>query len=150
MDWKGIRLEDFTESAFTPVTPEEFVGIRINAPEMAGSGAAPFAVSGTLTLPAERVYRIDNVRYAVVLVAVDLTRHRAFAHNLIHPGRSVDRVRPSPRKDPDWMENHYISRFFAVNLPEYVQNLPREKAEYLVYAVLEEHMSNVVRVRYDP
>ena len=102
---------------------------------------------GTYRFPAEYLGKFPESTRAVVLVAVDARTHQPYANNLVPLGATVVDEEGPPPKDPDWMENHFVQMYFNVDLRRYLE-LPRADADYWVYALLEDHVSNVVRVAF--
>jgi hypothetical protein len=92
------------------------------------------------------VYKFDSTHSAINVVVVDARTHRPFATNFYVPGATPEPIDTPPVPDPDWMQDHYVQSYFNEDLLLYMETLPRSSAKYFIYAVLEDHVSNVVRV----
>src|SRR5262245_21725612 len=150
MDFNALVLGDHVENECTPEVPADFVGIRINAPRAVKAGVDQFAVCGTFRFPADFVYKFPTIHYATVLVAVGVESQRAMTANLKPPGGTLDEEPSTPHKDPDWMEDHFVKLYFNVDLLRYMREFPEVKDDYFIYALIENHISNVVRVSFQP
>lgn len=149
MDFKSVKLGDHIKNSCTPEIDKKTTGIRINAPAMVRHGADPFAVCGTYYFPATYLYTFPNIHQAIVLVAVDAESHRPLACNLTIPGSIPEAAMPhTPPKDPDWMENHFIQRYFNVDLLRFMRTFPMVSSTYYIYALIETHISNVCKVEF--
>jgi hypothetical protein len=145
-DFNRVVTGDHSSNECTPPIPEGFTGLRIDAPQALVFGKDRFVICGTYRFQAEYVYRFPEIHYAVVLVAVDARTHRPLACNLFPPTSPPEIDAGSHRQDPDWMANHFIQRYFNVDLLRFMTELPRTTADYWIYALIEDHVSNVVRV----
>ena len=149
MDFNSVELGDHSENACTPAIEKDFIGMKINAPTVVRSGEDQFAVCGTYRFTAEYAYSFSSIHRAVVLVAVDAQRHDPYACTIGVPSSIPSRPKSSPPpQDPDWMTDHYIRRYFNVNMLRFMTQLPRRTATYYVYALIEDHISNVCRVDF--
>jgi len=149
VDFNAVVPGDHVANACTPETPTDFVGIRIAAPASVKSGVDQFVLCGTFRFPAEYVYRFGTIHHAVILVAVGVKSHRPTACNLRTPGAMDDPDEPGSGEDPSWMENHFVTFYFNVNLRRHMTDFPGLSDDYFVYALLENHVSNVVRVSFE-
>lgn len=147
MDFNAVTLGDHIPNPCTPETPEDFVGLRIAAPDTVVAGQDQFAICGTYRFPAEFMYKFPNVHWAIVLVAVHAESHRPYAANLQPPGASgAPEEPPEPFQDPDWMRNHFVQRYLNVDLLRFLPEVRETPGEYFIYTVLDDQVSNVVRV----
>lgn len=146
-DFNAVQLGAHVRTECTPEVPKDFVGLRIAAPASVQLGKDKFAVCGTYRFPAEYLHKFPECTRAIVLVAVDARTHQPYANNLVPLGATVVDEAGPPPKDPEWMENHFIQMYFNVDLRRYLE-LPRADADYWIYALLEDHVSNVVRVAF--
>jgi len=149
VSFNSVELGNGLPNACTPDVPDDFVGLRINVPEKVTHGKDQFVICGTFRFPADYVDKFDSVHSAINVVAVDATTHRPYATDFSVPGGTPEPRDSPPIPDPDWMEDHFIESFFNEDLLLYMEDLPRTTADYFVYAVLENHVSNVVRVSYE-
>lgn len=147
-DFDSIELGDHSANACTPDIPEDFVGIRIAAPDKVRAGENSFAICGTYRFPAEYVGSFESIHGAIVLVAVDADRHVPFTCSIAIPSGMPPRT-VQPPVDPDWMADHFIRRYMNVDLLRFMEDLPRRTARYYVYALIEDNVSNVVTVAYE-
>ena len=83
----------------------------------------------------------------IVLVAVDLRQHRAYAGRM----QAVPNAIPMPSpfdaelySDADWA-GRSVTGYFNPNLAE-LMALPAEETDWVVYAALGSHLSNAVRI----
>lgn len=148
MDFNSVVVGDQVANPCTPQIPSDFIGIRINAPPKVVYKVDQFVICGTFRFMAEYIRRFDSILDAVALVLVDAHSHRPYVCSLIEPGATPERWSPSPRKDPDWMVNHRIRKYFNVDVLLLMEELPRRSADYFIYALIEDHVSNVVRVSF--
>lgn len=150
MDFNAVVLGDHSQNPCTPEIADEFLGIRINAPERVVANQDSFAICGTYRFPADYIYGFADVHDAIVLVAVDAERHTPFACNFAEPVGAIPGEGPPPGpEDPAWMKNHRIRKYFNVDLLSYMETLPMRPATYWVYALIEGHVSNVCKVRFE-
>jgi len=150
MDFNAVALGDHSENPCTPRIGKDFTGIRINVPERVVAGQDQFAICGTYRFAAEYVYSIPDIYDAIVLVVVDAERHRPFACNFVEPFSDEADAEPAePPEDPEWMKDHRIQKYFNVDLLRYLEGLPERSATYYVYALIEDHVSNVCKVRFE-
>ena len=148
MDFNAVTLGDHVPNPCTPEVPEDFQGLRIAAPETVVLGEDQFAVCGTYRFPAEFIYSFANVHWSIVLVAVDAETHWPFASGLLPPGATPPvEAPPPPHQDPDWMRNHYIQRYFNVDLLRFLPEVRERSGAYYVYTLLGHRASNVVSVQ---
>jgi hypothetical protein len=150
MDFNAVVAGNHSPNPCTPKIPEDFIGLRINAPTKVVSGVDQFVICGTYRFTAQYVYTFPDVHDAVVLVAVDAARHRPLACTLRHPGSDPPPTRSRARApvEPDWVGRHSVQSFFNVDLMTVMQRLPAGTADYYIYALIEDHISNVVRVSF--
>jgi len=150
MDFNAVALGDHSENPCTPRIEKEFTGIRVNVPERVVAGQDQFAICGTYRFPAEYVYSIPDIYDAIVLVVVDAERHTPFACNFQGPfSAGPGEESPPVPEDPEWMSDHRIQKYFNVDLLRYMDGLPERSATYYVYALIEDHVSNVCKVRFE-
>jgi len=150
MDFNAVALGDHSENPCTPEIADDFIGVRINAPELVVAGQDQFAICGTYRFPAEYIYGFADVHEAIVLVAVDAERYTPFACNLTGPfSREGGDGGGAPPEDPEWMKNHQIRKFFNIDLLRYMDALPERTATYWIYALIEGNVSNVCKVRFE-
>jgi hypothetical protein len=150
MDFNAVETGDHSPSPCTPEVADDFIGIRINAPPKVVRGSDKFVICGTYRFAAEYMDKFPDIHNAVALVAVDGARHRPLACTLRPPGSDPPPTRnvPPAQPDPDWMREHYVQRYFNVDLLRLMPDLPQASTDYFIYALIEDHVSNVVRVSY--
>lgn len=149
MDFKAVKLGDHIKNPCTPQMDKGVTGIKINAPGKVQLKSDPFAICGTYYFPASYVYSFPRIHQAIVLVAVDASSHKPYACNLTIPGSIPEIDAPyTPPKDPDWMENHFIQRYFNIDLSRFMRDLPMVSSTYYIYALIENHISNVCKVDF--
>jgi hypothetical protein len=148
MDFNSVVLGDHVANDLTPKTPKDFVGIRVAAPTSVRAGVDQFAICGTLRFRAEYLQKFSPIHFAIVLVVVGSRSHQPAAANLRPPGATLDAEVAGPLKDPDWMKDHFIQTYFNVDLLRYVDGFQGTDDDYFIYALIEDHVSNVVRVSY--
>ncbi len=147
MDFKSVKPGDHIKNPCSPQLPVNVTGIRINVPPRLNLSKDTFLVCGTYYFPAEYVYSFPNIHEAIVLVAVDAFSHKPYCCNLTLPGAIRDlKTPPAPPKDPDWMANHFIERYFNIDLLRFVEGFPMVSSTYYIYALLEKNSSNVCKV----
>jgi hypothetical protein len=148
MDFNAVETGDHVRNECTPDLEKGFIGMRIAAPQAVQLGSDLFAVCGTYRFSAEFTYSYTSITRAVVIVAVDAATGRPYARSLADDtgGDRAPVRRETPHQDPDWMENHRVRRYFNIDLLRYL-DLPRVDATYFLYALIEDHVSNVVSVR---
>jgi len=146
MDFNAVDAGVHTSNECTPDIAEDFIGLRINAPEKVTKSVDKFMICGTHQFAADYVYGFDDIIWSIVIVVVDAASHEPYSCNLISPGDSPERGDPIGVQDPDWMKGHTIQGFFNVDLFEIMENLPDRDGDYIVYAIIEEHASEAVRV----
>jgi len=144
VNFNAVSTGEATENECSPELEDDFRGLRINMPERVRLGADKLVVCGSFQFDADYVYTFNEIHAAVVIVAVDVKRHIPYACNIVETGGRPRPSRPhTPRRDPDWMANHVIGSYFNVNLLRHMKDLPRVSADYFVYAMIEDHVSNV-------
>jgi len=142
--------------ARSPCSPEfvagEPHGIKIAAPStfklpVSGEGV-PVPLCMTMQFTGLFLVRFEYVFKAVKVVLVDDEHGETFGGGVwrdrFYAPRPVPPVPPSERE----LEQRVVTTYNTVNLLEYF-HLPRRKATYRVYAVLEEFRSNVLTVHVD-
>jgi hypothetical protein len=129
-------------------------GIKIAAPEQVtlpaaqqpSSKDAPLPLCLTVKFDGLYLSQFDHAYQAVKVVVVDDERSETF-----NGGVWQDRhfVPPGPsRLSPNALKARTFIEYNTVNLLEHIR-LPRRAATYKIYALLEEHKSNVVTLRVD-
>lgn len=148
MDFNVVVLGDHSKNTCTPHIDNDFTGIKISLPVEVKFSRDKFAVCGTYRFAAEYIYSFANIHQAIVLVAVDAEHHIPYACNISMVTTPEEPDLQEPYRDPDWMENHYIRRYFNIDLLRYMTDMPRETAPYYIYALIEDNISNVCRVSF--
>jgi len=147
MNFKSVETGDHSKNSCTPDIPEKATGIWINTPPKVQLEREQLVVCGTYRYPAEYIYKFSSIHRAIVLVAVDTIRHTPYACNISVPSRKPGPRRPTrPHKDPDWMTNHYVQKYFNIDLWRFMTDLPKTDASYYIYALIENNISNVSQV----
>lgn len=146
--------------ASNPCTPtikrsEQFIGIFINVPEeisfTEGRGATLAESGAKLQLCGASRFKYDELGLhgdasdAILFVAVDAATHRTFSGKIPPLPNAI----PFPRDPSQPPERHpglVVGDSFNPDLAE-ILSLPATDAEYIVYATLGPHKSNVLRTR---
>ena len=156
-DFDAVPAGSLTENACSPKIEDDFRfrGIRINAPQKVALEGKPdeydyFArviICGAYQLDSNYLGLHEQFLQRVVIVAVDLGRHRAFAgraHTIMNAEIGPDPFEGEMLSDADF-KGRFIAEFFNTNLVAEL-GLPQEEADYAVYAVIGRYVSNVVRI----
>ncbi len=148
MDFNRVTVGDHVSNPCSPEIPDDFIGIRINAPAKVVHNVDRFVICGTFRFLAEYMQGFGSILHSVALVAVDARTHRPRVCTTMPPGFTPRPGKPPNAKDPTWMEDHRIQKFFNVDLMVLMPDLPKRTADYYIYALIEDHLSNVVRVSF--
>jgi hypothetical protein len=145
----------FVPSACSPLfTKEEPDGIKIAAPDVFSLSAKdeegePATLPLCMTLRFDRLYlsRFQQVFQAVKVVAVDDEHGKTLSSGVWRDRH----YRPNPPSDipPEELKRRIGTKYCTVNLLEFIR-FPRRKATYKLYALLEEHKSNVISIQITP
>lgn len=152
--FEKVEAGSFLSCALSPRLDDDpsFRGIRLRAPgRVRFGGGAPVrrsrtsprvVVCGAVCVDADYLGLAPDFLSHLVLVAVDAGTHRARAGTMeVIPNRIHDRGPLTAGPRPDWI----VTQWFNPDLGA-VLRLPEAEAEYVVYATLGEHVSNVVRI----
>jgi hypothetical protein len=156
-DFDAVPAGSLTDNACSPRIEDDprFRGIRIAAPQKVALEGKPdeygyFArviICGAYQLDSNYLGLRERFLPRVLIVAVDLKRHLAFAgraHTLLNAEMGPDPFQGEMLNDREW-KGRFITEFFNPNLVAEL-GLPREEADYAVYAALGKYVSNVVRI----
>jgi hypothetical protein len=156
-DFDAVPAGSLTDNACSPRIEDDFRfrGIRINAPQKVALEGKPdeygyFArviVCGAYQLDSNYLGLRERFMPRVLIVAVDLGRHRAFAgraHTIMNAEFGPEPLEGKMLSDADY-KGRFITEFFNPNLVAEL-GLPREEADYAVYAAIGKYVSNVVRI----
>ncbi len=148
MDFNSVVTGDHSPNECSPVLPEDFDGVQINAPARVVAGADQFVICGTYQFSAEYEARYASLHDMLALVAVHAASHRPTAHNLWPPGKTPAPGKVHPLSEPDWVEDHRVEGYFNIDLLRLLPDIAEQAGDYFIYALSEDHVSNVVRVSY--
>jgi len=144
------------ENACTPKIDDNFIGIRINAPDVVyyapGEKDPNTGHFAKIMICGIRRFRGDflselrpDVEKKVALVAIDTQLHNVHTSLLIDD--DPDEPDPSPPQFPkETLEKVYITAWFNINILDYL-DLPERPATYNVFVTLKEYKSNVVTIK---
>lgn len=158
-DFDRVPVNSFSDNLCSPdvTTSFSFEGIKIAAPERVPLEGKPdrfgsFArliVSGGYRFPANYLGLREQFRARIVIVAVDLRSHIAYAGGLLGGSMNLE-AGPSPYDndfgltDADF-NGRFIAEYFNPNLVQ-LFDLPKVETDYVAYAVLGKYVSNTVRI----
>jgi hypothetical protein len=146
---------DGNPNACTPTVPDDFVGIRIDAPQevrYAPGGRDPIdgtftaiVICGVYCVEAAKVAHHPDPKRAMVVTAIGAATRQAFSSALA-PNVSMPPPKDETPPDPKGYEGVAWQGYFNFNLLEYL-DLPERPATYTVFVTLDEYRSNVVTVK---
>ncbi len=160
-DFDRVPVNTFTDNLCSPdvLSDLRFTGIKIAAPSKVALEGKPDAfgtfarvvVAGAYRLEANYLGLRERFMPRLVVVAVDLRSHRAYAGHVTglfdaEPG--ADPYANMLLTDADF-QGRFISEYFNTNLAQ-VLPLPQIETEYAVYAALGAYVSNVVQIALVP
>jgi hypothetical protein len=153
--FENVTYGGLGDDCSPPFEWEEPDGLKINAPPSATIRADGLLLSYKEKLPLcmtakFKLFYIERFHHlfkAVNVVLVDDDRHETF-------GGQVWRHRTEGRLPPhnipvEEQKTRMLIERYTVNLLEHIK-LPARKARYTVYALLEQHKSNVVHIEITP
>lgn len=154
----NVEPDNDNSNECTPAIENDFIGIRINAPEAIDytpgerdriTGAFGRAIlCGIYRFESAFLLETDGFKKTATLVAVDTKTHRPYTAKMVHDHPEIPNPDP-PQYPPEMLEGVYETGYFNINMLDFL-GLPEQPATYEVFVTLQRYKSNVVTVRLIP
>ena len=146
------------ENDCTPRIEEDFIGIRINAPEVIGytPGVGDRTTGAFVNAILCGIYRFESAflvettgfKKAATLVAVDRKTHQSYTAKMVHDHPDIPNPDP-PQFPRQMLEGVYETGYFNINILDFLE-LPERPATYDVFVTIHQHISNIVTFTLRP
>lgn len=145
-DFAGIALNNYVSGPCSPILDEDFLGIRIRAPESVDADPDMILpVCGSYRFLAAFWNRFENLRYEMAIVAVDTATHIPYITNLQY--RDYESMTRKFKTTDSGFDEKTAAGWFNADLTFYLADFPRTAATYHMFALLGEERSNIVTVK---
>ena len=148
-----LTFPTFDISDCSPMVPEDFVGIKIEAPEEVSlDGDFPIPFCGAYRLPAAITLKLSgSIIESIVVVVKDDQKHTPFSFNLRPDKDKVEGYiggTEYPEIDEDTPVNTtgFDIGYFNIDLRTFYPDMSNRETTYIVYATLGEYVSNSVNI----
>jgi hypothetical protein len=154
----NVEPDNDNENGCTPRIGGDFIGIRINAPEVIDytqgerdpiTGAFGRAIlCGIYRFESALLLQTEGFKKTATLVAVDTKTHQPYTAKMVHDHLEIPNPDP-PRFSPEVLEGVYETGYFNINMLDFL-GLPEQPATYDIFVTLQQHKSNVATVTLRP
>jgi hypothetical protein len=141
-----IPLNNYVGGACSPQLDEDFLGLRIAAPETVFTGPdMVFPVCGSYRFAAAFWNRFECLRFEMAVVAVDARTHLPRITNLRYRDFTAANRKFNPAETG--FDEKTAAGSFNADLLFYREDFPRTPATYHVFALIGDQRSNVLTVK---
>lgn len=149
-----LALPSFDKSSCSPTIPDDFVGIKIEAPaKIKLERDSPIPFCGVYRLPATVTLDLSgSIIESIIVVVKDKKKHTPHSFNL-KPDKDQIQEDPGgieyPQIDEDVSINTsgFDKGYFNIDLLTFYPDMPVNETTYIVYATLGEYISNSVHIQ---
>ena len=143
--FERVRWDTFEENACSPEMDDAARGLRLAAPTRVTLGPdAPLPVAGAYQVDARFLNRFRSMKNEITVVVVDAVTHAPRSTNLLRKDHDAAPTGFDPA-DPD-LDSIVVTGYFNLDLFNWIDDLPRAKARYHVFATVGDVVSNVVTI----
>ncbi len=156
--FENIEPSNYSKNQCTPRIEEDFIGIRLAAPEVVRyvpgkrdriTGAFGRAIlCGIYRLELVLLAQTDGFDKTATLIAIDTKTHVPYSAKMVHDHPEIPNPNP-PQFTPEMLTGIFETGYFNINMLDFLK-LPEQPATYNVFVTFLQFKSNVLTVRFVP